>query len=341
MPDHLVNEFMKSLEAVESQSLEVKSTQSPLKDSGELKAAVHKTVMLHEAVEALLTDPSGVYVDGTFGRGGHSRLILQSLLEQGRLIGIDKDPAAIATGESLAGDDSRFSIHHGSFIEVDAVNGDEPVDGILLDLGVSSPQLDDPERGFSFMNNGPLDMRMNHQQGESAAQWLARAEEQEISKVIWEYGEDRFSRRMARAIVRERDIEPILTTKRLANIIAAACPSREKGKHPATRAFQAIRIHINRELDDLIDCLDRALEKLKPGGRLVVISFHSLEDRIAKRFIRKQEKGDDLPSWLPVREDQLNKRMKSLGKAIKPSKEEIAENPRSRSAVMRVAEKLA
>ena len=277
----------------------------------------HKTVLLDEAVEGLITDPDGVYVDGTFGRGGHSRLVLSQLSDKGRLIGIDKDPYAIATANELKEEDGRFDIHHGSFAEVNLVNGEDLVDGILLDLGVSSPQLDDPERGFSFMNDGPLDMRMNYSVGESAAQWLARAEEQEISKVIWEYGEDRFSRRMARAIVHEREEAPILTTRRLANIIAGACPKREKGKHPATRAFQAIRIHINRELDDLIDCLDHALEKLKPGGRLVVISFHSLEDRIVKRFIRKQEKGDDLPSWLPVREDQLNKRMKSLGKAKK------------------------
>ena len=301
----------------------------------------HKTVLLHEAVDALLTDLSGIYVDGTFGRGGHSRLILSKLNNVGQLIGIDKDPAAIASAEALARQDARFAIHHGSFTDLDALAGiDRQVDGILLDLGVSSPQLDDPGRGFSFTQDGPLDMRMNHQQGESAAQWLARAEEQEISRVIWEYGEDRFSRRMARAIVRERDIEPILTTKRLAGIIAGACPTREKGKHPATRAFQAIRIHINRELEDLVLCLDRALEKLKPGGRLVIISFHSLEDRIVKRFIRKHQKGDELPSWLPVTEAQLNRRMKSLGKAVKPSAEEVADNPRARSAVMRVAEKL-
>ncbi|MFK0572878.1 16S rRNA (cytosine(1402)-N(4))-methyltransferase RsmH [Endozoicomonas sp.] len=328
---------MKSSDCIDSQKTD------PLKEQAfdQLKAEhVHKTVLLHEAVDALLTDPAGVYVDGTFGRGGHSRLILSLLEEQGQLIGIDKDPAAIATGLELERDDPRFSIYHGSFTDVDSVNGDQPVDGILLDLGVSSPQLDDPERGFSFMKEGPLDMRMNHHQGESAAEWLARAEEQEISRVIWEYGEDRFSRRMARVIVKEREIEPILTTKRLASIIAAACPSREKGKHPATRAFQAIRIHINRELDDLVLCLDNALEKLKPGGRLVVISFHSLEDRIAKRFIRKHQKGDELPSWLPVRDDQLNRRMKSLSKAIKPSKQEVDDNPRSRSAVMRVAEKL-
>ncbi len=301
---------------------------------------VHETVLLQEAVGALLTDLSGTYVDGTFGRGGHSRLILGALNDTGRLIGIDKDPAAIATGEALAGEDARFVIHHGSFTDLDVLHGVEQVDGILLDLGVSSPQLDDPGRGFSFMRDGPLDMRMNHHQGESAAQWLARAQEQEISRVIWEYGEDRFSRRMARAIVRERENEPILTTKRLAAIIAAACPSREKGRHPATRAFQAVRIHINRELEDLVLCLDRALEKLKPGGRLVIISFHSLEDRIVKRFIRKHQKGDELPSWLPVTEAQLNRRMKSLGKAVKPSPQEVADNPRARSAVMRVAEKL-
>ena len=300
----------------------------------------HVTVLLHEAVEALVANPDGVYVDGTFGRGGHSRLVLERLTESGRLIGIDKDPRAIATANELEQEDSRFSIHHGSFVELDSVNAEEPVDGILLDLGVSSPQLDDAGRGFSFMKDGPLDMRMNDQQGESAAQWLARAEEQDISKVIWEYGEDRFSRRMARAIVKAREEAPILTTRRLADIIAAACPTREKGKHPATRAFQAIRIYINRELDDLVDCLDNALEKLKPGGRLVVISFHSLEDRIVKRFIRKHEKGDDLPHWLPVTEDQLNKRMKSLGKAIKPGAREVAINPRSRSAIMRAAEKL-
>ncbi|UYM16926.1 16S rRNA (cytosine(1402)-N(4))-methyltransferase RsmH [Endozoicomonas euniceicola] len=300
----------------------------------------HVTVLLDEAVEAVLTDPRGVYVDGTFGRGGHSRAILDGLAEEGRLYGIDKDPGAIAVGTELAEQDKRFAIHHGSFIELDKMLNGTRVDGVLLDLGVSSPQLDSPERGFSFMNDGPLDMRMNTTEGESAADWINRAEEQEISKVIWEYGEDRFSRRMARAIVAARVEEPITTTKRLAEIIAAACPTREKGKHPATRAFQAIRIHINRELDDLVECLDKALEVLKPGGRLVVISFHSLEDRIAKRFIRKHAKGDELPSWLPVREDQLNKRMRPLGKAIKPGKTEVDANPRARSAVMRVAEKL-
>lgn len=305
-------------------------------------AELHKTVLLTEAVEALLTDPQGIYIDGTFGRGGHSRAILNRLADGGRLFGIDKDPAAIAAGQVLAEDDQRFAIHHGSFTELNALaDTGDGVNGILLDLGVSSPQLDCPERGFSFLHDGPLDMRMNTTDGDSAAQWLARAEEQEISRVLWEYGEERFSRRMARAIVRERALEAITTTARLASIISAACPRKEKGKHPATRAFQAIRIHINRELDDLADCLDRALELLKPGGRLVVISFHSLEDRLVKRFIRRQEKGDPLPSRLPVREDQLNRRMKSLGRAVKPSEQEVRDNPRSRSAIMRVAEKLA
>ncbi|WP_062268916.1 16S rRNA (cytosine(1402)-N(4))-methyltransferase RsmH [Endozoicomonas arenosclerae] len=300
----------------------------------------HITVLLNEAVEALVTDPDGIYVDGTFGRGGHSRAVLDKLSDTGRLLGIDKDPRAIAVADQLAESDSRFSIYHGSFAELEEALKGQKVDGVLLDLGVSSPQLDNAERGFSFMQDGPLDMRMNTTCGESAADWINRAEEQEISKVIWELGEDRFSRRIARAIVREREEEPITTTKRLAGIIASASPSREKGKHPATRAFQAIRIHINRELDDLVDCLDVALEVLKPGGRLVVISFHSLEDRIAKRFIRKQVKGDELPRWMPVTEDQLNKRMRAIGKAIKPSDQEVKANPRARSAVMRIAEKL-
>ena len=300
----------------------------------------HITVLLNEAVEALVTDPDGIYVDGTFGRGGHSRAVLEKLSDKGRLLGIDKDPGAIAVAEQLAESDSRFSLFHGSFAQLEEALDGQKVEGVLLDLGVSSPQLDNAERGFSFMQDGPLDMRMNTAQGESAADWINRAEEQEISKVIWEFGEDRFSRRIARAIVRERQEEPITTTKRLAGIIAASSPSREKGKHPATRAFQAIRIHINRELDDLVDCLDIALEVLKPGGRLVVISFHSLEDRIAKRFIRRQAKGDELPRWMPVTEDQLNKRLRPIGKATKPSEQEVRANPRARSAVMRIADKL-
>ncbi|MDP0562312.1 MAG: 16S rRNA (cytosine(1402)-N(4))-methyltransferase RsmH [Candidatus Endonucleobacter sp. (ex Gigantidas childressi)] len=300
----------------------------------------HKTVLRVEAVAALITNVEGAYIDGTFGRGGHSQAILDQLSSAGRLLGIDKDPDAVTVGNHLMNSDDRFIIHHGSFSKLDELQKEESVDGVLLDLGVSSPQLDCPERGFSFLKDGSLDMRMNHSAGESAASWLAIAKEPEISRVLWEYGEERFSRRIAKVIVREREIEPIATTGRLAAIVAACYPRKEKGKHPATRAFQAIRIHINRELDELSECLDKALELLKPGGRLVVISFHSLEDRIAKRFIRMHEKGDPLPSWLPVREDQLNKRLKALSRAIKPSEAEIRANPRARSAVMRIAEKL-
>lgn len=300
----------------------------------------HKAVLLAEVAKSLVTTPEGIYIDGTFGRGGHSRSILGCLAEKGYLWGIDKDPTAVAVGHELSSIDSRFSIHHGSFTELNKLQNIESVDGILLDLGVSSPQLDNPDRGFSFLYDGPLDMRMNNDAGENAADWLARANEEDISRVLWEYGEERFSRRIARAIVNERILKPIVTTRRLAEIVTAACPKKEKHKHPATRSFQAIRIYVNQELDELITCLDRALDLLKPSGRLVVISFHSLEDRIVKRFIRKHEKGDTLPHWLPVREDQLNKRLKGIGKAIKASAEEVKVNARSRSAIMRVAEKL-
>ncbi len=215
------------------------------------------------------------------------------------------------------------------------------MDGILLDLGVSSPQLDDPERGFSFSHDGPLDMRMNPDQGQSAAEWLATAGEKEIADVLFTYGEERFSRRMAKAIVAARVQAPIDTTKRLAEIVAAANPRWEKGKHPATRAFQGIRIFINQELDDLEKGLAQALDMLKVGGRLVVISFHSLEDRMVKRFIRRQVKGDEVPIDIPLPQSQLNQRMKAIGKAIKASQDEVQNNVRSRSAVMRVAEKIA
>ena len=300
----------------------------------------HQAVLAEEAVNALITNSEGTYIDGTFGRGGHSKIILNRLSETGCLYGIDKDPSAVLVGNNLADTDNRFIMHYGSFADINDLISANYIDGILLDLGVSSPQLDNPERGFSFLHDGALDMRMNNEDGKSAADWLARAEEKEISRVLWEYGEERFSRRIARAVVQNREIEPITTTGRLAAIVAAACPKKEKHKHPATRTFQAIRIHINNELDDLVSCLDKILKLLKPGGMIVVISFHSLEDRIVKRFIRKHEKGDPLPSWLPVREDQLNKQLKALGKARKPSAAEIKRNPRARSAVMRVAEKL-
>lgn len=304
----------------------------------------HITVLLNEAVEALVTDTSGFYVDGTFGRGGHSGLILQSLAADGQLLGIDKDVAAIATANARFGDDSRFAIAHGSFAElaslVEARGLKGKVTGVLLDLGVSSPQLDEAERGFSFMQDGPLDMRMDQTRGQSAADWVNTASEDDIAWVLKEYGEERFAKRMARAIITERQKTPFTRTKHLAEVIKEANPAWEKGKHPATRAFQAIRIQVNNELGDLDSVLEQALEVLAPAGRLVVISFHSLEDRVVKRFIRRQEQGDPVPKGLPVREDQLNKRMRSLGKAIKASDSEVNANVRSRSAVMRVAEKL-
>lgn len=305
----------------------------------------HQTVLLEQAVDALVTDADGFYVDGTFGRGGHSELILRKLSDKGRLLVIDKDPQAIEVAASRYAADPRVIIEHGSFAELrlylsqlEMLGG---VKGVLMDLGVSSPQLDDAQRGFSFIKDGPLDMRMNPNQGKSAEQWLATASEAEIANVIYEYGEERFSRRMAKAIVKERAEKPIKTTLQLAEIIKQANPAWEKNKHPATRAFQAIRVFINRELEDLKQGLDAAMEALAPGGRLVVISFHSLEDRIVKQFIQKQKKGDEFPSDLPVMQSQLKPRLKSIGKAIKVDAGEIKENVRARSAIMRVAEKLA
>lgn len=304
----------------------------------------HITVLLHEAVEALVTDTSGFYVDGTLGRGGHSALVLERLSTEGRLLGIDKDMAAITTAQHRFGNDSRFSIAHGSFAGLANLVAERgmsgKVQGVLLDLGVSSPQLDEAERGFSFMQDGPLDMRMDQTKGQSAAEWVNTVSEDEITRVLKEYGEERFARRMARAIITERQKTPFTRTRHLAEVIKEANPAWEKGKHPATRAFQAIRIQVNNELGDLDDVLAQALEVLAPGGRLVVISFHSLEDREVKRFIRRQELGDPIPKGVPVRDDQLNKRMRSLGRAIKASDEEVRINVRSRSAVMRVAEKL-
>ena len=305
----------------------------------------HITVLLNEAVEALVHDPDGVYVDCTFGRGGHSALVLDRLSEKGRLIAIDKDPEAIAYAADRFANEPRFSIEHGSFAELETFmekrNLSGNVAGVLMDLGVSSPQIDDPKRGFSFQFDGPLDMRMDTTQGESAADWINRASEKEIADVLFTYGEERFGRRMAAAIVREREAEPILTTARLSAIVAEANPKWEKGKNPATRAFQGIRIYINKELEDVERVLDQTLNVLNVGGRMAVISFHSLEDRIVKRFIRTYVKGDDhLPAGLPFTQDMLNQRLKAIGKAIKAGKEEVSSNPRSRSAVMRIAEKL-
>ncbi len=305
----------------------------------------HVTVLLQEAVDALVTNPAGFYVDGTFGRGGHSALVLEHLSPEGHLMGIDKDVSAIAVANERFADDARFEIAHGSFAElaelIEARGMTSKVDGVLLDLGVSSPQLDEAERGFSFQNDGPLDMRMDQTRGQSAADWVNNATEEEIARVIKEFGEERFAKRMARAIVTERQKTPFTRTKHLAEVIKEANPAWEKGKHPATRAFQAIRIHVNNELTDLDAVLEQALKVLVVGGRLVVISFHSLEDRVVKRFIRRQELGDPVPRGLPVRDEQLNKRMRSCGKAIKASDGEVDANVRSRSAIMRVAEKIA
>ena len=306
----------------------------------------HITVLLDEAVEGLAVRGDGCYMDGTFGRGGHSRLILQKLGPDGRLLGFDKDPLAIATGEALAAEDGRFVVVQRSFAELGeeaVVRGlDGQVSGILLDLGVSSPQLDDPERGFSFLNDGPLDMRMNPDAGVSAADWIARADEDEIARVFKDYGEERFAKRMARAVVQRRVEQPFTRTADLAKVLTDANPAWEKGKNPATRAFQGIRIFVNNELGDLERGLEAALESLEVGGRLVVISFHSLEDRIVKQFMRRQAKGeaDKLPRDLPIIPKAFEPRLKLIGKPVYASDEELKANPRSRSAVMRIAEKL-
>ena len=305
---------------------------------------VHISVMLNESVEDLITDPDGCYIDGTFGRGGHSRLVLAQL-GKGKLLGFDKDPVAIEYGEALANEDERFQIVQDSFATMDQyiashLDGSGRLDGVLMDLGVSSPQLDDADRGFSFMNDGPLDMRMNPGVGLSAAQWIAQAKEKEIADVMYQYGEERFSRRIAKAICEYRTHTEILTTLQLANIVKDANPAWEKGKNPATRAFQGIRIFINNELGDLETGLEAAAKALKVGGRLVVISFHSLEDRIVKRFMKTMSKGPDLPRHLPIRNAELSIKFKTIGKAIKPSKQEVDDNVRSRSAVMRVLERV-
>jgi 16S rRNA (cytosine1402-N4)-methyltransferase len=304
---------------------------------------MHQTVLLREAVDALVTERNGHYVDGTFGRGGHSREILSVLGAGGRLLAIDKDLQACAAALELKESDGRFDFEHGSFAQLPHQLhrlGIDAVDGILLDLGVSSPQLDDGERGFSFSHDGPLDMRMDTTRGQTAAQWLAIARHGEIASVLREYGEERHASRIANAILRARDETPITTTASLSKVVSAANPSWEKHKHPATRAFQAIRIFINRELKDLEDLLDVAVPLLKPGGRLVVISFHSLEDRIVKRFIRRLSQGTQIPRGVPVTDAELQRELRPLGKAQKASAAEIEHNPRARSAVMRVAEKL-
>ena len=304
--------------------------------------AAHVPVMAREAVEALAIRTDGIYVDGTFGRGGHSRLILERLGATGRLIALDRDPAAIDAGAALK--DPRLTLVHSRFSQLDAVLdglGVAAVDGVLLDLGVSSPQLDDAARGFSFRFDAPLDMRMDPGSGMSAAEWLASAGEGEICEVIRSYGEERFARSIARAIAAARKTEAICSTGQLAQIIAGAVRKREPGQHPATRSFQAIRIYLNSELEELNAILPRCVERLNPGGRLAVISFHSLEDRIVKRFMRAEAQGERLPDRLPVRADQLKPgRLKLVGRAQHASDAEVAANPRARSAVLRVAERI-
>ena len=304
--------------------------------------STHVTVLLDEAVESLAIKADGVYIDATFGRGGHSRRILSKLNEKGRLVAVDRDLYAIAAGAEIK--DSRFQLVHRAFGEIaEAADeaGVQDVDGILFDVGVSSPQIDDGERGFSFRHNAPLDMRMDTTQGETAAEWLARAEIKEITEVIRNYGEERFAFQIAKKVVVARLEQPIVTTGQFASLVRSTVRTREPGQDPATRSFQALRIHINQELRQLEVALPQALELLKPGGRLVVISFHSLEDRIVKTFMREQSTADDLPKGLPLRADQLPKpKLRLIGKMLKPSAAEIAANPRARSAVMRVAEKL-
>ena len=304
----------------------------------------HITVLLDEAVNGLNIKPDGIYVDGTFGRGGHSRHILSQLGPNGRLLGIDRDPQAIAEANTI--NDPRFQILHGPFSQLAQMMAEQgltgQVDGVLLDLGVSSPQLDDAERGFSFQKDGPLDMRMDPTSGQSAAQWLAHAELDDIAWVLKTFGEEKFAKRIARAIVHDRVTTPYTRTRPLAEMIARVSPSKDKHKHAATRSFQAIRIYINSELEEIEQALAGSLSVLKPGGRLAVISFHSLEDRLVKRFIRRQEKGPEIPPGLPLTEAQLasDRVLKSVGKAQKPSAGEVAANPRSRSSVLRVAERL-
>ncbi|MRX27430.1 16S rRNA (cytosine(1402)-N(4))-methyltransferase RsmH [Kangiella sp. HZ709] len=321
----------------------------------------HDAVLLNEAVEALVQGKqlpgndtigssessqkiNGIFIDCTFGRGGHSRHLLSKLGQKSRLLAFDKDPQAIAVANELADQDPRFEIVHDSFSllsqEIEKRGWSGKVDGILMDLGVSSPQLDQAERGFSFMNDGPLDMRMNSNKGITAQEWIALTKEEDMIFVFKAYGEERYAKRIARIICEKRQQETIDSTKKLANIISEAHPRWEKHKHPATRCFQAIRIAVNSELDDLKAVLEQSLESLSIGGRIVAISFHSLEDRIVKQFIRDQEKGKDFPAGLPITEDMIERRMKKVGKFVKAGEEELARNNRARSAVMRVAEKI-
>lgn len=308
-------------------------------------APQHVSVLLQESLAALAIRPDGIYLDATFGRGGHARAILAQLNEAGRLIALDRDPSAIAAAASLSSD-PRFTILHTPFSNLGEVLQQQQLigklDGILFDLGVSSPQLDEAERGFSFMRDGPLDMRMDTSRGPTAADFLQHASADEIAFVLREYGEERFAWRIAQAIVARRAEQPLRTTRELAELISAAVPFKDKHKHPATRSFQAIRMQVNGELTEIEQALQQAVLGLKAHGRLAVISFHSLEDRLVKRFLRAQSQGKAIPAGLPLREDQIDRgqTLRLVGKAVMPSAAEIAANPRARSSVLRIAERL-
>ena len=303
----------------------------------------HTPVLLEEAIEALAIVPDGQYIDGTFGRGGHTRAILERLGPAGRLFALDKDWEAITYAKAHFSQDERLQIRQGSFAQLSEAaqewNVVGKVNGILLDLGVSSPQFDDAQRGFSFMQAGPLDMRMDSQQGMNAAHFINEASESDLADVFFTYGEERYSRRIARAIVMERAKSPIQDTATLAEIVKTAHPKWEKHKHPATKVFQAIRIYVNQELTDLESCLAQTLEVLAVKGRLAVISFHSLEDRMVKQFMQRAEQGVAVPKHIPVKTNHLQGRLRRLGRAIKPTDGEIQSNIRARSAILRIGEK--
>ena len=309
-----------------------------------MTGAAHQSVLLHEAVDALFTRPDGLYVDATFGRGGHASSLLSRLDSQGRLLVMDRDPDAIVAAQEMMGDDSRVTIIHAPFsslaekLEQLGVMGE--IDGILFDFGVSSPQLDEASRGFSFQRDGALDMRMDTSRGQTAAEWLANVEFADLVRVLRVYGEERFAKRIANAVIELREETPIVTTLQLARLISEAVPVHEREKHPATRSFQAIRIFINEELKEIEAVLPVALDALAVGGRIATISFHSLEDRPVKRLLQKEAKGDDFPPDLPIKADQINPRIRLLGKPVRARQDEVAGNRRSRSAIMRVAEKV-
>ena len=308
------------------------------------QAYTHQPVLLAEVLTALSIKPDGVYVDGTFGRGGHANAILAELGPQGRLLAMDRDPEAVQSAEQQFGTDPRFEIEQGAFTMLSKVIAQRQlqgkVNGLLLDLGVSSPQLDDASRGFSFSADGPLDMRMDPSSGVSASEWLESASESDIARVLKVFGEERFSRRIARSVVETRQASPLRTTRQLAELIEAAVPMREKNKHPATRSFQAIRIFINGELDEITAVLEQVIDVLAPHGRMAVISFHSLEDRIVKRFIRDEYRGEQPPEEFPLAGMDYVPRLKPVGKAVRAAAAEVDQNPRARSAVLRVAERL-